>query len=99
MGELWKGYGLWYLDDAVMPRCTPQAVNLPNTSSRSSGGTPSTRDRESSRARRSERESGLESSVGARSSTRRPDPRSQSRNQGSLNLTRPEGGGDRCGKY
>ena len=29
MGELGKGCGLWYLDDAVMSRCTPQAVNLP----------------------------------------------------------------------
>ena len=35
----------------------------------------------------------------ARSSTRRPGPRSQSRALTSLSLTRPEGGGDKCGKY
>ena len=71
MGELGKGCGLWYLDDAVMSRCTPQAVNLPNTSSRSSWDAPSRMGRESSQARRGRRESDLESSVGARPSTRR----------------------------
>ena len=98
MGELGKGWPM-YLDDAVMSRCTPQAVNLPNTSSQSPWDAPSRTGRESSRACRGRRESVLESSVGARPSTRRPDPRPQSRNRNSLNLTRPDDGRNKCGKY
>ena len=83
----------------MMARRPTQASNLPGTSSLSSWDAPSRMGRESSRARRCRGESDLESSVGARSSTRRPDPRSQSRNQDSLNLTRPDDGRNKCGKY
>ena len=68
-------------------------------SSQCSWDAPSRMERKSSRIRRRGRENSLEPSGKARSSTRRPGPRSQSRTLTSLSLTRSEGGGDKCGKY